>query len=145
MLNIKIQRINAETKLPTKATSGSNAYDLYSPIDTQVYSGDVTKIGLGFKLAIPAGFVGLVCTRSGKAYSNKINVINAPGVVDSDYRGEIGVLLFNESTEYGKYEVKKHDKIAQILFVKSEDVEFDEITSLDNTDRGAGGFGSTGV
>jgi dUTP pyrophosphatase len=95
------------------------------------------------KLEIPTGMVALVHPRSGLALKHGITVLNTPGTIDSGYRGEIGVILYNSS--YETFNVKKGDRIAQLVFQRFETVEFIPVEELDNTDRGEGGFGHSGI
>ena len=135
-------KLSEGAKVPTQATPGSNAYDLYSTEDARLEPNGRAAISTGVHLAIPTGYVGLVCPRSGLAIKSGVTVINAPGVVDSDYRGEIKALVINHNI--AAHEVKKNDRVAQILFVKTEEVQFDLASELSNTVRDVGGFGSTG-
>lgn len=94
-------------------------------------------------MEIPDGFVALVCPRSGLAVKNGVTVLNAPGVVDPDYRGEVKAIVINHDLRE-PLQVSKGDKIAQLLFVQAEEVEFEAAEELSSTQRGTGGFGSTG-
>lgn len=143
-LTVKFTKNNANAKVPTKATDGSAGYDLYS-CDTLYLTANFGRsaVNTGISMEIPKGYCGLVCPRSGMAIKNGVTVLNGPGVVDSDYRGEVKAILINEDT-MNQYRISTGDKIAQIVFVKAEDVELME-TALNNTDRGNGGFGSTGA
>lgn len=132
-----------DAKTPTKATNGSGAYDLYSTEATVLPAEERTAFGTGLAMEIPEGYVGLVCSRSGLALEQGIAVLNAPGIVDADYRGEVKAIVINHSTTQPLV-VSKGDKIAQILFVKAEDVNFEDVEELSSTERGVGGFGSTG-
>jgi dUTP pyrophosphatase len=100
-------------------------------------------IPTGIFLEIPAGFECQVRPRSGLAFKNGITVLNSPGTIDADYRGEVGVLLINLSTE--PFVVENGERIAQLVFSKVEQIEFELVGTLSETDRGTGGFGSTGV
>lgn len=97
----------------------------------------------GLIFAIPEGFEGQVRPRSGLALKNGITVLNAPGTIDSDYRGEVKVILANMSDE--AFEISRGMRIAQIVFARVEQIKLQEVQSLDETARGSGGFGSTGV
>ena len=132
---------------PTRATSGSAAYDLrYTPKDGDsivVRSNDTEVLPTGLSIELPEGYAALVCSRSGLATKHGIHVLNSPGVIDSDYRGEIGVILHNNSD----YSVifRAGDRIAQLMIVPVLSVEWVSVDALGETDRGSGGFGSTGV
>lgn len=132
---------------PTRATSGSAAYDLrYTPKDGDsivVRPNDTEVLPTGLSIELPEGYAALVCSRSGLATNHGIQVLNAPGVIDSDYRGEIGVILHNTSD----YSVifRAGDRIAQLMIVPVLSVDWVSVDVLGETDRGNGGFGSTGV
>ena len=97
----------------------------------------------GLFLEIPVGFECQVRPRSGLAYKNGVSVLNSPGTIDADYRGEVGVILINMSNE--NFVIENGERIAQLVFAKVEQAEWLEVIELSTTDRGAGGFGSTGV
>jgi dUTP pyrophosphatase len=94
-------------------------------------------------MSLPSGYVGMVCPRSGLADKHGIMVVNAPGIIDAGYRGEIKVILFNSGHEVKNF--KQKDRIAQLVIMKLGDLPVEEVSSLDSTERGTGGFGSTGV
>lgn len=130
--------------LPQKKTSGAAGYDLISVQETFILNpGDVVLVSTGLAWQIPDGKFGMVCSRSGLA-TKGVLVVNAPGIVDSDYRGEVKVILGNISKV--PYEVKKHERIAQMVI--SSDFAHKQVPilrpQLFDTDRGANGFGSTG-
>ena len=132
---------------PTRATAGSAAYDLrYTPTDGDsviVRPNDTEILPTGLSIELPEGYAALVCSRSGLAAKHGIQVLNAPEVIDSDYRGEIGVILHNNSD----YSVifRAGDRIAQLMIVPVLSVDWVSVDALGQTDRGDGGFGSTGV
>ena len=131
---------------PTRATSGSAAYDLrYTPKDGDsivVRHGDTEVLPTGLSIELPEGYAALVCSRSGLAAKHGIQVLNAPGVIDSDYRGEIGVILHN--TGDNNVIFRAGDRIAQLMIVPVLSVDWVSVEALGETDRGNGGFGSTG-
>jgi dUTP pyrophosphatase len=142
---MEVTRIDANAKLPTRATAGAAGYDLYSIEDKHVpVSGGATLVRTGLKMAIPPGLYGRIAPRSGLAL--KHGLTTGAGVIDSDYRGEVGVLLFNHGV--GTYNIKKGDRIAQIIFERIATPELVEVTpdQFDGsaTERSAGGYGSTG-
>lgn len=140
-INILIQ---AEPELiPSMGNPGDAGYDLRSNVDALVPARGRTLIPTGVKIAIPAGYVGLVHPRSGLAAKNGITVLNAPGTIDSGYRGEIAVTLVNHSDE--DFTVKRLDRIAQLVFQEYSTANFITVTELPGTQRGQSGFGSTGV
>ena len=132
---------------PTRATAGSAAYDLrYTPKDGDpivVRHNDTEVLPTGLSIELPEGYAALVCSRSGLAAKHGIQVLNAPGVIDSDYRGEIIVILHN--TGYHDVIIRAGDRIAQLMIVPVLSVDWVSVDVLGETDRGNGGFGSTGV
>jgi len=126
-------------------TKGAAGMDLRAKLDTPTLTFPPfgrALIKTGVKLAIPEGYLGYVNPRSGLAYKKGLTVLNAPGTIDSDFRGEIGVILVNLSAEEATIEYG--ERIAQIVFHKVENVVLIDTVELPDTDRGAGGFGSTG-
>jgi dUTP pyrophosphatase len=129
--------------LPKPTTEGAAGADLCS-IDTVIIEPMTAKlVRTGLKASIPRGYAGFVCSRSGLALKRQIIVLNAPGIVDSDYRGDIGVILFNLGTN--PFQVVTGDRIAQMLIMAVEAAKFVEVSNLPPTVRGEGGFGSTGI
>ena len=128
---------------PEYQTSGSAGCDLKASSDLVVRAGQRTVVGTGLKVEIPPGFEGQVRSRSGLAAKNGIIVLNSPGTVDSDYRGEVKVILFNTSNE--DFFVKKGDRIAQLVFSQVFHATFSKSEDLSKTVRGGGGFGSSGI
>lgn len=134
---------NAEVAVvPKIATEGSAGADLCSSVDAVIYPGETKLIKTGINISIPLGYAGFVCSRSGLALKQNVFVLNAPGIVDSDYTGDVGVILHNASDD--RFNVKVGDRVAQLLIVKCEHFMFNEVAELKQTDRGDGGFGSTG-
>jgi dUTP diphosphatase len=146
-MRVKIKRLPAarDLPLPTPASPGSSGFDLRAALDGEVVlrPGERLLVPTGLVLAIPPGWEGQVRPRSGLALRHGIGILNAPGTIDSDYRGEVGVILVNLGES--PFPLKRGDRIAQLVFHRVEPVEWDEVETLDGTDRGAGGFGSTGV
>lgn len=132
---------------PTRATSGSAAYDLrFAPKSgdlVTVHSRSTKTLPAGLSIELPAGYAALVCSRSGLAANHGIQVLNAPGVIDSDYRGEIGVILHNTGNDDVIF--RAGDRIAQLMIVPVVQVSWQQAETLGETERGTGGFGSTGV
>jgi dUTP pyrophosphatase len=129
--------------VPMYARDGDAGADLHASEGGYVPSGGHVLMKTGIKIAIPYGYVGLVHPRSGLAMKQGVTVLNAPGTIDSGYRGEVGVLLYNTSTV--DVYVAPGDRIAQLVVQKVETVEFNKVNALTESDRGEGGFGSTGV
>lgn len=141
MTTVFFSTTNPNIVAPTKATPGSAAYDLRATISYTLAAGARAAIPTGLMIQLPLNHVGLVCPRSGLAINHGITVLNAPGVIDSDYYKEIKVILINESNT--PYDIQVNDRIAQLLIVKAEDVTFTKAEIIDATER-RGGFGSTG-
>lgn len=142
-MNIKIKKLKTEAVIPTRGSKYAAGADLYSAEnDLYIEDRQTVMIGTGIAMEIPEGYVGLVYARSGLACKEGLAPANKVGVIDSDYRGEIKVALYNQSGQ--KKLVKKGERIAQIVIAPFLAPEFTEVSELDETDRGEGGFGSTG-
>jgi dUTP pyrophosphatase len=139
---VEIEIIAEDGMLPVYAREGDAGADLRSNEDVEILVGQQVLVKTGVRLGLPDGYVGLVCSRSGLALKSGVFVLNAPGVVDSGYRGEVGVILKNAGSS--TFFVKKGDRIAQLMIQKFESPKFVEVETLDVTERGEGGFGSTG-
>lgn len=142
---IHIKKINENATIPTRGSQYAAGYDLYACID----NGEVViqphctqKIGTGLAIAVPNGYFGAIFARSGLASKEGLRPANCVGVADSDYRGEYIVALHNDTDT--PRTVKHGDRIAQLVIMPHLSVEFCESQELDETDRGSGGFGSTG-
>lgn len=143
MINVNVVRLNDSAKIPTYAHIGDAGADLYASEDCIVYSNNSPCIvPTGIAIEIPEGYVGYINPRSGMAMKG-ITVLNAPGTIDSGYRGELKVILFNHSGGY-PYHIKAGDKIAQMVFHKYEEVFFEPVDELALGSRGTNGFGSSG-
>ena len=144
-INIKFKKINSGAKLPTRGTNASAGYDLYACItDDVVIDPRTTKlIPLGFATAIPEGYFGAVYARSGLATKQGLRPANCVAVIDTDYRGEWMVPLFNDSNT--SRVIQNGDRIAQVVIQECISANFAVVEELDETDRGSGGFGSTGI
>ena len=143
MININI--INESTNAtPALATAGSAGVDIRAYLNEKVILNPLERklIPTGLKVEIPLGYEIQIRPRSGLAYKYGITVLNSPGTIDSDYRGEIGVLLINLSNE--AYEIKNGERIAQMILAKHELPNFIQLKKLSSSERGEGGFGSTG-
>ena len=139
-MKLKIKRVQPEAKLPAYAHCGDAGFDLFACVDHDLAPGEVKAVSTGIQMAIPEGFVGLVWDKSGISLKG---VHRLAGVVDAGYRGEVQVVLVNLSRE--PYPVRKGMKIAQMLIQPVQTVEIEEAAELDDTTRGEGGFGSTGL
>ncbi|MDA8639670.1 dUTP diphosphatase [Flavobacteriaceae bacterium] len=143
MLTIPI--INESSfELPSFATKNSAGVDLRANLTEPVTLGTLERkiIGTGLKIALPEGYEAQVRPRSGLAAKHGLTVLNAPGTIDADYRGEIGVILVNLSNN--SFTINPGERIAQLVIAKYEQVSWNLTESLDTTERGSGGFGSTG-
>lgn len=141
----KLRIVNtSNNELPTYATKGSAGMDLRANLqeDVVIAPGERKLIPTGLKISLPVGYEAQIRPRSGLALKKGVTVLNSPGTVDSDYIGDIGVILINHGEE--SFTVSNGDRIAQMVIAKHETVEFEQVESLDETERGAGGFGSTG-
>jgi dUTP pyrophosphatase len=140
---VRFRRLSGTARPPTRAHDGDAGYDLHAAEPALLEPGERASVGTGIAVAIPAGHAGLVLPRSGLAARHGISVVNAPGLIDAGYRGEVRVLLLNTDRERS-FEVTAGDRIAQLLVVRVEGPQLEEAAKLDETGRGRGGFGSTG-
>lgn len=146
MEKVKVEIVNeSKYPIPSYATSGSAGVDLYANIqkDITLKKGVITLIPTGIKIKLPKGYEAQVRARSGLSLKNGVCLVNGIGTIDSDYRGEIGVIITTLKDE--PFTVTPGMKIAQMVISKYETCEFKEVTSLEETVRGSGGFGHTGV
>ena len=145
MTKILIKKLNKEINIPKYATSGSSGLDLSANLAERIIlkPGEQFAVPTGLAVSIPKGFEIQVRPRSGLASKNMITVLNTPGTIDSDYRGEIKVLLVNLGKE--DFEITNGLRIAQMVLSPVVKAELQEVDSLDETSRGKGGFGSTGI
>jgi dUTP pyrophosphatase len=141
-MQVKFVRLDRELPIPSTAHIGDAAVDLHSRVDISLAPGERASVATGIAVSIPEGYAGLILPRSGHASRHGVGVVNGPGLIDSGYRGEISVLLINHgasTVEFGRGE-----RIAQLAVVPVPHVRWTEVDHLDETDRGVGGFGSTG-
>ena len=143
-VQILIKQLDAELPLPKKAYRGDAAFDICSTMDCVLAPGERRAIPTGIAIALPEGYAALVLPRSGLAARNGITVVNAPGLIDSNYRGEIASILLNTDTSV-PFEIHRGDRISQLMIIKLPAVDFNVVDVLPESDRGAGGFGSSGV
>ena len=142
-MELLIKLLDETLPLPRYQHEGDAGFDLHSRIDLTLEPGERAVIPTGIGVAIPRGYAGLVLPRSGLAARYGITMVNAPGLIDSGYRGEVAVILLN-TDKYESFPIKHGDRIAQMVIQKIEEVSFKQMPELDDTKRGAGGFGSTG-
>jgi dUTP pyrophosphatase len=136
--------MHPDLPLPSYAHAGDAGADLVSAEDISLKPGQRAAVSTGLSIALPFGYVGLVHPRSGLALKHGISMVNTPGTIDSGYRGEIKVILINHDLD-STFEINRGDRIAQLVIQKVEHATFKLVDSLEDTDRGNGGFGSTGV
>ncbi len=144
-LRVKVKRVgDVEIPLPRYQTEGSAGMDLHAAIAEPIVlePGARRLVPTGLAMAIPRGWEGQVRPRSGLAAKHGVTVINTPGTIDSDFRGPVGVVLVNLGQE--PVTIAPRDRIAQIVFARHGTATLEEVSSLDETERGAGGYGSTG-
>lgn len=144
-MSIKIKRLNENAVIPTRGSIGAAGFDLYACADNTItiLAGETVKIGTGLSIAIPCGYFGAIFARSGLATKKGLRPANCVGVADEDYRGEYIVALHNDSNI--TQTVEPGERIAQLIILPYGMAEFEEVDSLDETERGSGGFGSTGT
>ena len=139
-IEIKLAKKNA--KLPSYGRRGDAALDLFVCEATSLSPSEIKMVSTGVFLAIPDGYCGLVLPRSGLASKHAITLINSPGLLDSNYRGEITIPLINHGNE--KYEIEEGDRVAQLLIIPCPNIDFKEVKELSSSNRGRSGFGSSG-
>lgn len=138
---MKIKLTDFNSQIPTKGSEHSAGYDLYSCCNALIYPQERALVKTGIVLEIPEGYYGRIAPRSGLALKNGIDVM--AGVIDSDYRGEIGVILYNTDKKI-PFHIKIGDRIAQLIIEKYYNFDLEKSEDLNFSDRGSGGFGSTG-
>jgi dUTP pyrophosphatase len=141
-MNIQIKKLSDKAKIPTQGSKYAAGYDLYAAEEVLVNTMGRKLVKTNISISIPEGYYGRIAPRSGLAYKNGIDVL--AGVIDSDYRGDIGVILFNTDHNLD-FEVNVGDRIAQIIIEKCHSANWETVETLDATVRSEGGFGSSGV
>ncbi len=142
-VDVLLTRLDPGLPVPAHARQGDAGVDLYAATDLALPPGERALVGTGIAIALPAGYAGFVHPRSGLAARSGLSIVNAPGTVDSGYRGEIRVCLINLDPRT-ELVVRRGDRIAQLVVQRVEQVRFVEVTALPETERGTGGHGSTG-
>lgn len=144
-MKLKIKKVRENAKIPTRGTSGAAGFDLYACITEPLTlkKGDTALIPTGISIAVPEGYAAFIHSRSGLSIKRGICLLNSVGVIDSDYRGEIRVGVIKATDE--PYTIEPNERIAQMVIKPVEIPELIETDELDSTDRGEGGFGSTGT
>ncbi len=141
---LRVQRLCDEAVLPTRANRGDAGLDLSACETVTIGAGERATVGTGLAVSIPEDHAGLVVPRSGLAMRHGLSIVNAPGVIDTGYRGEVRVILLNTDREHA-FTVEQGMRIAQLLVVPARAVELVEVSELAETARGDGGFGSSGL
>jgi len=142
-VEVLITRLDSSVTLPSYAKPGDAGADLTSRIDVTLQPGERTLVPTGISIALPNGYVALVHPRSGLAIKHGVTMVNSPGTVDAGFRGELQIILINHDPK-AAISFKKGDRIAQLVIQKVEHAQFIEVKTLPGSDRGSGGFGSTG-
>jgi dUTP pyrophosphatase len=140
---VKVARLRPDAVLPTRAYAGDAGFDLYAAEPAQLEPGMRTQVLTGVAVEIPAGQAGLILPRSGLAAKHGITLVNAPGLIDSGYRGELRVLLLNTDPT-STFELAAGDRIAQLVLVDVVTPELEEVAELGSSERAGRGFGSSG-
>ena len=144
MIKVLVKKLNPKAELPKYKTEGSSGMDLMALIENpiKIKSQNSALIPTGLSIAIPEDTEVQIRPRSGLAAKSNISVLNTPGTIDSDYRGEIKIILFNHGNQ--EFTVNNNDRIAQMILMPVLKAEFEEVEDLPKSVRGSGGFGSTG-
>ena len=142
-VTVRVKRLHPDAVIPKAARRGDVAFDLYSVIDYKLEPGERYAVPTGIAVEIPQGYEGQVRPRSGLAMRDGITVLNTPGTIDSGYRGEVKSIIMNHGTT--PFKITKGMRISQLAIRPVPDVQFIEVDELSDTERGEGGFGSTGT
>lgn len=143
-IDLPIKKLDSSVELPKYAYEGDAGLDLAASESLVLQPFERKLVATGLAIAIPEGYAGLVIPRSGLAIKHGISIVNAPGLIDSGYRGELKVILVNLDPET-PFEIKAGDRIAQLMLVKIPSVKLQQVEDLPSSERGEGGFGSSGV
>jgi dUTP pyrophosphatase len=141
---LRFKKLSDSAIIPIKAKEGDAGYDLSANEDIILPFGGYCLVKTGLSMELPIGYVGQICPRSGLALKEGITVLNAPGIIDAGYRGEIGVILTNNMVNR-PYIIKKGERIAQLVILKLAELPIMVVEELATSERGNGGFGSTGI
>ena len=144
MVQVALTRLDASVPIPSYARAGDAGLDLHAAAPVTLDPGARALVPTGFAIAIPPGFAGFVLPRSGLALRHGITVLNAPGLIDAGYRGEVKVLLVNLDP-HAAVKLERGERVAQLVIQRVEAVTLAEVTELPASERGSGGFGSTGT
>jgi dUTP pyrophosphatase len=142
-MKVLITKLDPDLPIPSYAKPGDAGADVYSRIDCEIKPGERSLIPTGIAIALPEGYAAFAHPRSGLAIKYGVGIVNAPGTIDAGYRGELQMILINHDKNES-FVIKRGDRIAQLVFQRVEKVEFVEVAELPGSNRGSGGFGSTG-
>lgn len=142
-MKVLITKLDPDLPTPSYAKPGDAGADVYSRIDCEIKAGERVLVPTGIAIAMPDGYAAFAHPRSGLAIKYGVGIANAPGTIDAGYRGELQMILINHDPKES-FLIKRGDRIAQLVFQKVERAEFIEVNELPGSDRGSGGFGSTG-
>jgi dUTP pyrophosphatase len=142
-VKLTVTRLAPGAQLPTRAYPGDAGLDLHAAEPARLAPGERASVGTGLAVAIPDGYAGLVLARSGLAARHGIALVNAPGLIDAGYRGELRVLLLN-TDRVAAFDIQPGDRIAQLVLVATTEIELQEVEQLPDSQRGERGFGSSG-
>ena len=140
---LPLQKLDQTLETPSYAHVGDAGLDLRSSIDCTLKPGERMLVPCGIAVAIPSGYAGLVIPRSGLAINHGLSIVNAPGLIDSGYRGEIKAILIN-TDQQNDFQIQRGDRIAQLVIIQVPEIQIKYVDSLDASQRGEGGFGSSG-
>ncbi len=145
MIRVELKTLTSSARLPQRMTTHAAGYDLYTSAETPIAlePGKVKLVPTGISIGIPEGYEAQIRPRSGLALKHGIGILNAPGTIDSDYRGEVGIIMYNFGDK--TYTVEPGSRIAQMIISRCEAVEFVVVEELSETERGTGGFGHTQI
>ena len=143
MIQIKFKKLNENAIMPSQGTLGSAAFDFYTIEDTSIDCGDTKVLKTGLSVEIPLGYYLAIYPRSSTGFKTPLRLSNSVGIIDSDYRGEVG-LIFTNTSNSTSYSIKKGERLAQGIIQKSIQCELLEVDELSETERNTGGIGSTG-
>ena len=142
-VTVRVKKLSPDAKIPQAAREGDAAYDLYSAVDYELRPGERYAVPTGIAIEVPDGYEGQVRPRSGLAAKEGVTVLNTPGTIDSGYRGEVKTIMINLGDR--PFKITKGMRISQLAIRPVPEVEFIEVDKLSDTERGEGGFGSTGA
>lgn len=142
-MKVLITKLDKELPTPKYAKPGDAGVDVYSTIDCVLAPGERALIPTGIAIAMPNGYAAFAHPRSGLAIKHGVSIVNSPGTIDAGYRGEVQMILINHDTKES-FKINRGDRIAQLVFQRVESAEFIEVEELPGSNRGSGGFGSTG-